>query len=439
MIVRLEITNFRKLTRFGLRLRSGNILVDPNNSGKSSILDGFRALEACLRNARTRNPTLIEIPGEGVFDGYEVPDSVLPFSLANSAYNYGDDDAILIFENTRGAKAVLRLHPDRITRFYIDMGGARLPTSSRFRSAFEVDLVIVPTLTPLEIDEQYVQDDTVRRNAGTRLASRVLRNIWLRKTQAEFYAFKQDVEAAWPSVELQKPEMQSGNSAVVRMFFSEARIDREVQWAGFGFQVWMQILTHLGRGNQSSTVVIDEPDIYLHPDLQRRLLRMVRERFGQFILATHSVEMINDAEPHEVVSVDPSNRSGKRIRTEEEYASLYRYLGSSDNADLARIARSQKVIFVEGKDGRLIRRLAARFGLDRLADSHSVPIVQLGGLSQWRRAAHAAWAFREVLDLDVAVFCLFDRDYRSDEEIAEFLTSASAESSRLPRAGTQGD
>ena len=123
------------------------------------------------------------------------------------------------------------------------------------------------------------------------------------------------------------------------------------------------ILTHLGRGNQSSTVVIDEPDIYLHPDLQRRLLRMVRERFGQFILATHSVEMINDAEPHEVVSVDPSNRSGKRIRTEEEYASLYRYLGSSDNADLARIARSQKVIFVEGKDGRLIRRLAARFGL----------------------------------------------------------------------------
>ena len=77
--------------------------------------------------------------------------------------------------------------------------------------------------------------------------------------------------------------------------------------------------------------------------------------------------------------------------------------------------------------------------LDRLADSHSVPIVQLGGLSQWRRAAHAAWAFREVLDLDVAVFCLFDRDYRSDEEIAEFLTSASAEKSRLPRAGTQGD
>jgi hypothetical protein len=122
---------------------------------------------------------------------------------------------VLTFENTKRVKAVLRLHPERITRFYIDVGGARLPTSSRFRSAVDIDLVIVPTLAPLEIDEQYVHDDTVRRNAGTRLASLVLRNIWLRKTQEEFYAFKEAVEAAWPSIELQKPEMQSGNPAVV--------------------------------------------------------------------------------------------------------------------------------------------------------------------------------------------------------------------------------
>ncbi len=81
MIERLEITNFRKFTRFSLRLRNGNILVGPNNSGKSSLLDAFRVLEACFRHARTRNPMLIEIPGQGIFDGYEVPESVLPFSL----------------------------------------------------------------------------------------------------------------------------------------------------------------------------------------------------------------------------------------------------------------------------------------------------------------------------------------------------------------------
>jgi hypothetical protein len=144
-------------------------------------------------------------------------------------------------------------------------------------------------------------------------------------------------------------------------------------------------------------------------------------------MATHSVEIINDAAPQEVVSINPAHRSGRRVRTEEEYVSLYRYLGSTDDADLARIARSRKVIFAEVRDGGLLRRLAARLNLDRLAESQSVPIVQLGGFSQWRRATHAVWAFRQVLDLEIGVFCIFDRDYWSDDEVTEFLSSATSD------------
>jgi len=419
---RIEFTNFRKFQRFSLRLRAGNILVGPNNAGKSSILDAFRALEACLRHARTRNPTVLDISGRGFFDGYEVPESVFPFSLANATYNYSDEDASIEFYQNANSCAVILLNPQRITRFFINNGGARLPTSSRFRGAFPADLIIVPTLSPLEADEPYVQDQTVQRNATTRLASRVLRNIWLRKSNTEFDAFKAEIEAAWPPILIQKPEMRGGYPPIVDMFYQEGpRIDREVQWAGFGFQVWMQILTHLLRGNQHSTLIIDEPDIYLHPDLQHKLLRMVRERFRQFILATHSVEIINDAEPHEIVSVSATSHQGRRIRTEEQYAALYRYLGSSDNADLARIARARKVIFVEGKDGRLLRRLSARMNLERLANPQNVPIIRLGGFSEWRRAVHAVWAFRQILDLEIEAFCVFDRDYRSEEEIKEFL------------------
>ena len=302
-----------------------------------------------------------------------------------------------------------------------------------------MDLVIVPQLAPLEANEDYVTDETVQRNASTRLASRVLRNIWLRKDAAEFNAFREDVEAAWPQVRLNQPELQRGNPPMVRMFYSEARMDREVQWAGFGFQVWMQILTHLGRGGLESAVVIDEPDIYLHPDLQKRLLRTVRARFGQFVLATHSVEIINDADAHEVVSVNASQRTARRIRTETEYASLYRYLGSGDNAELTRIARARKVVFVEGKDGRLLRRLATRFEFASLADSQNVPVVQLGGFAQWRRAAHAVWAFRQVLDLEIEVLCIFDRDYRCEEEVGDFLDVMRTEGVACPRIGEEGN
>jgi len=144
-------------------------------------------------------------------------------------------------------------------------------------------------------------------------------------------------------------------------------------------------------------------------------------------MATHAVEIINDAEPDEIVSINPQYRSGKRIHTEEDYTDLYRYLGSTDNADFARIAKARRVIFVEGKDARLLRKLASRLGFDRLSNSNGTPIIQLGGLSQWRRALNSVWAFQQILDLKIEAFCVFDRDYRCDEEIEKFLSDACAE------------
>lgn len=189
----------------------------------------------------------------------------------------------------------------------------------------------------------------------------------------------------------------------------------------------MQMQTHLRRGGSGSILIIDEPDIYLHPDLQHRLLRQVRARFSQFVMATHAVEIINDAEPDEIVSINPHYRSGKRIQTEGDYTGLYRYLGSTDNADFARIAKARRVIFVEGKDARLLRKLATRLGFDRLSNANGPPIIQLGGFSQWRRALHAVWAFQNILDLEIEAFCVFDRDYRCDDEIKNFLSDATAE------------
>ncbi|RWP65173.1 hypothetical protein [Mesorhizobium sp.] len=51
-----------------------------------------------------------------------------------------------------------------------------------------------------------------------------------------------------------------------------------------------------------------------------------------------------------------------------------------------------------------------------------MPFVELGGFGGWQKAKHAVWAFKEILDLDVSVFCLFDRDFRSDPETCAFET-----------------
>lgn len=421
MLERLNLSNFRKFDRFSLRLEAGNILVGPNNSGKSSILDAFRLLEACYRYTKNHRSDLLNIPGEGYFETFQIPESVLPFRLANATHNYNSDDAIVEFWSTDKTRAVIRLHPNRSVRFYVDKNGSRLNSSAKFRSAFPVDIVTVPTLAPLEVEEEWVQDATVQRNASTRLASRVLRNIWLRRSQEEFVSFSCSIKEAWPSIELHKPEKSSALSKLVEMYYSEDRIDREVQWAGFGFQVWLQIQTHLRRGSSSSILVIDEPDIYLHPDLQRKLLKDIKARFCQFVMATHAVEIINEADTKDIVTINPAHKAAKRIKSEEDYTNLYRYLGSNSNTDISRIARAKQVIFVEGKDGKILRKLATQLGLDSIADLQGTPIIKLGGVAEWKKAIHAVWAFRHILDLEIKAFCIFDRDFRSDEEAHQFI------------------
>lgn len=422
MINFLKVTNFRQFQSFSIKLKKGNILVGPNNAGKSSLLDAFRILESCLRYTKTRSPEVVDIYGHGVFRGYHLPDTTIPVKLANITRDYSDEDAVLEFRNSNGLGIYIRLHHSKKATFYIDAPGYKTHTSKSFREACATDFVIVPTLSPLEMEEKYVEDETIRKNEGARTSSRHLRNVWYRKSDEEFNRFKKDVSEAWPGISISKPELGNPITRIVDMYYSENRVEREVSCAGFGFQVWLQILTHLTRGIPSATLIIDEPDIYLHPDLQKRLLKTISERYGQFIMATHSVEIINDADVSDIVSISRNYRSGKRISTDEDYTKLHRYIGSSENTDFARLARSKKVIFVEGKDGRIIRKLAKKLGLVNLADEQNTPIIQLGGFSQWRRAADAIWAFRNVLSLEIDAFCLFDRDYRCDEEVVDFVS-----------------
>lgn len=185
--------------------------------------------------------------------------------------------------------------------------------------------------------------------------------------------------------------------------------------------MWLQIHTHLIRGTKDSILILDEPDIYLHPDLQHRLYTDIKEFFGQYFLATHAVEIINVAETSELLIVEPGNRTAKRIKRDADYDEMLNYIGSAENADFAKIARIKKVLFVEGQDAKILRRFAKKLRLEGLAYEQDSPVFTLGGFTQWKRAEATIWAFKNLLDIEVDILCLFDRDYRSDAEINDFI------------------
>ncbi|MGR9408046.1 ATP-dependent nuclease [Rhizobium leguminosarum] len=418
----LEFFDFKTYPHFGISARERNVLVGPNNIGKSTALDALRITFDVLRHARRFTPDLKDQGGDGVCPTYMVPPSVIQTDLRYCVHNFEDGPARIQIRIANGSTLKLKIVPHGDVECWLVSDTRVQRSSGHLRKVFPLDIVVVPTLSPLEQNEELVTEATVDRNRFSRLASRSFRTFWYRQKDSEFEAFANLVELGWPGIRIQKPELERDDGkTIVRMYFREGKKVREVQWAGFGFQVWMQTMMHLRNAGKDSVLVLDEPEVYLHPDLQHRLLRIVSQRVGQYFIATHSTEIINDVDPGDVLVLRPGARSAKRIKNEEGFGSVYDAIGSSENAQFSRLARTRKVLYVEGKDARLLGKIGKLAGgSDFLSDS-SVTLMKTEGFANWSRVSTSAWVFKEFFEFDVKVASLFDRDYRTDHEVKDFI------------------
>src|SRR5207247_6306779 len=68
-----------------------NVLVGPNNAGKSTVLGAIRILAEGIRKARSRNPEFVRGPIDRI-RGYALNLRGLPVSTENVFHNYDDAD-----------------------------------------------------------------------------------------------------------------------------------------------------------------------------------------------------------------------------------------------------------------------------------------------------------------------------------------------------------
>src|SRR5260221_3146655 len=235
--------------------------------------------------------------------GYTIPSEFIPISLENVHTDYSDAASHASFKLSNGN--VLYLH------FPADGGCSLIPRTLKkqvrntndFKREFPVGIASVPVLGPLEHEEAILDQETVRLSLNTHRASRHFRNYWYYNPEG-FEAFADLVAQTWPRMEVQRPERADAMESKLVMFAREERIAREWFWAGFGFQVWCRLLTHVSRAAAATILLIDEPEIYLHPDVQRQLLSILRDAGPDVLLATHSSEIMGEADPTEILVID---------------------------------------------------------------------------------------------------------------------------------------
>ena len=187
--------------------------------------------------------------------------------------------------------------------------GRMVTSAATFKREFPLSLVVVPVLGPVEHSETRRERATVVGGLSTHRASRHFRSYWYYFPEG-FQAFSDLVSRTWLEMNIKPPELDPATGKL-SMFCLEGRMTRELCWVGFGFQIWCQLLTHLSRANESSLVVVDEPEVYLHPDVQRQLVGILRDIGADVLLATHSTEIMAEADPSDIVMVDKRKTSGR--------------------------------------------------------------------------------------------------------------------------------
>lgn len=422
----LRLVRFRSFEDFTLTFGDGALLVGPNNAGKSTLLTAIRFADTLIRHAHRRTPTssAVDLDVQVLTSPIQMRD--YPALRDSVRYEFGSAESRLELTWKSGARLVV-VWPEEtgdeefLEPFYylLQPGGALVRTTQAAKLHFPV-LGIIPVLTPLEQRERLLDDAYVGQNVGTRLSSRHFRNqLRMMRDSGALDDFLSWARPWLGDLELDRVQTQVGDDGpVVTVYAYErgSRVPKELVWAGDGVQVWLQLLLHIYRVRGRDVIVLDEPEVYLHADLQRRLMRLLEATGAQTVLASHSTELIAEADGRSTALIDRTRRRAVRPRTEAEFETLSAMLGTAFNLRLAKALRSRVAVFVEGHDMAILRQIARRLSLRSLEREDGVTVIPLNGYTGWRNVEPFRWLMEEILPDALQTFVILDRDYRSTGE-----------------------
>ena len=137
-------------------------------------------------------------------------------------------------------------------------------------------------------------------------------------------------------------------------------------------------------GLTGAVVLIEEPELYLRPQAQRYLYRLLRQLVGdgnQVIYATHAPTFLNVGRLDELALVEHHRDAGIRVRRPQPFAAEhdFRFLTEFD-AERSELLLARAAVLVEGATEKLVFPFVFR-ALGHDADREAISIVECGGKS----------------------------------------------------------
>ncbi|MBS1874317.1 MAG: AAA family ATPase [Acidobacteria bacterium] len=415
MLRTLRLQDYRCFDDHTVTFHPGTVVVGRNNAGKSTIVEALHLVAAVVNR---KSATFTQPPADSELPGFQrciIPRiSHLGLNLRTAFHRYGDPPAVLTANFTGNATVTIYVGREGI---HATIAGPKgwVSTSSGFLALDIPHINILPQVAPLQTEETNLRDEYINEHYYTRLSSRHFRNQILRNP--EYFAhFKSLAEETWRGLRVETVQ-NSGNN--LSMLVTDGDFAAEAAWMGHGLQMWLQTIWFVAKTPTTSTVVLDEPDVYMHPDLQRKLYRLVRARFSQSIIATHSVEIMAEADPADILVINNKRKRSVYANTEPGVQVLVDQLGGIHNVHLARLWNAKKVLLLEGKDLGILKTFHGKLFPNTDTPLDAIPNLSIGGWGGWEHAIGGSMALKNAVGDRITTYCIFDRDYHTSEELSD--------------------
>jgi predicted ATP-dependent endonuclease of OLD family len=403
-----------------MTLKDLTIIVGKNNAGKSTVIEALRMITTARNKSLTsmyvEPPRSLNLPA--ITRGFKLNTEKLRIDLRTVVYFYNEEVIAKITAHFSDKSHIeIYMHSEIAFACIYDQFGEQITSRSKAIACNFSNINILPQIGLIKENERKLNHDTVVADKETYLSSRHFRNelvLYRDKYYAEFCSL---AETTWPGLRIRDLIYNPNESEFIYFSIEDASFTSEIGLMGSGIQMWLQIIWFICRSKDCDTIILVEPDVYMHPDLQRKLFRFIRRRFKQVVIATHSVEIISEVEAANIIDINKKNRKMAYADSKKGVQSIIDGIGSIHNISLVRIANTKKCLFVEGKDIEILSKLHAKLYPDNDFSMEILPTFSLGGWSRLNEAFGAAKLFHEETDDQIKCYCILDRDYFPSELI----------------------
>ena len=448
MLTSIRIRNFKRFADVEIELGKAVVLIGPNNSGKTTVLQALALWDTGLRqwnSKRGGKASPEKRPGVTInrrdLISVPIPHANLLWRDLNVRHGERVGTKILT-QNIRIDLIVKGITNDKewscgfefdysneesfVCRPIRQAGSESVPVKSAKFTAVppecdDVRIAFVPPMSGLAATEPKWEPGRINVLLGEGQTAQVLRNLCYQiESTANWSPLVGHIKKYF-GVDLQAPRYIKERGEIT-MAYEEGGVDFDLSSSGRGLQQTLLLLAHL-YANPQTVLLLDEPDAHLEILRQREtynlLTQVAEEQGSQVIAASHSEVVLNEAADRDTVIAFV----GTPHRVDDRRSQVLKALRDIGFDQYYQAEQTGWVLYLESPaDLSILRAFAKVLGHPALTLLER-PFAHYVETNLPQRAREHFFGLREAKDdlVGIAIFDRLDSELRPDGPLVETM------------------